>query len=169
MSHGHFYYDDDSFLTEGVMARRIVGWLIDLLVVSLLAWAFRMVLFVFGVLTLGLGFGLWPLLSAVPFCYSFLFLLSPQSATPGQQAMGLTVRRDYDLYPPTPLQALLFTAVFYATLMTSGLLLVVALFTIRHRTLHDIVSGLVVVRVRAMETLTGQGQTWNIHGGTSMP
>ena len=38
--------------------------------------------------------------------------------------------------------------VFYLTLATSGLLLVVALFTRRHRTLHDLISGLVVVRVR---------------------
>lgn len=169
MSYGHTWYDDDAFLTEGVVARRAGGWLIDLLVISLLAWALRMALFVLGVLTLGLGFGLWPLLAALPFCYNFLFLLGPQSATPGQQAMGLTVRRDYDLGPPTPLQALLFTAMFYATLMASGLLLVVSLFTVRHRTLHDMVSGLVVVRAGAMETLTRTGGSWNMHGGSSMP
>jgi uncharacterized RDD family membrane protein YckC len=49
---------------------------------------------------------------------------------------------------------------------TSGLLLLVALFTIRHRTLHDLVSGLVVVRVRA---LTAEGGGWNMYGGTSAP
>ena len=36
------------------------------------------------------------------------------------------------------------------TLATSGLLLLVALFTTRHRTLHDLVSGLVVVRAGAL-------------------
>ena len=55
------------------------------------------------------------------------------------------------------LQALISALVFYLTLATSGLLLVVALFTRRHRTLHDLVSGLVVVRVRAMRPLTA---TW---------
>ena len=52
--------------------------------------------------------------------------------------------------------------VLYLTLATSGLLLVVALFTIRHRTLHDLVSGLVVVRVQA---LTASGGGWNMFGG----
>jgi uncharacterized RDD family membrane protein YckC len=53
---------------------------------------------------------------------------------------------------------------FYLTLATSGLLLLVALFTLRHRTLHDILSGLVVVRVRA---LTAGAGGWNMPGGAS--
>jgi uncharacterized RDD family membrane protein YckC len=65
--------------------------------------------------------------------------------------MGLTVRRDEDLGPPTGLQALIFTVVFYLTLATSGLLLLIALFTVRHRTLHDLASDLVVVRRYAFE------------------
>jgi uncharacterized RDD family membrane protein YckC len=58
---------------------------------------------------------------------------------------------------------------FYLTLATSGLLLVVALFTRRHRALHDIVSGLVVVRVRAIQTLTTGGGGWNMPAGTPTP
>jgi len=33
--------------------------------------------------------------------------------------------------------------------------------------LHDLVSGLVVVRVRAMQTLTAAGGGWNMPGGSS--
>ena len=80
--------------------------------------------------------------------------------------MGLIVRRNDDLGPPTVLQALLSVLLFYLTMATSGLLLVVALFTIRHRTLHDLVSGLVVVRA---EALTAPGGGWNMYGGTSAP
>jgi uncharacterized RDD family membrane protein YckC len=40
------------------------------------------------------------------------------------------------------------------------------LFTVRHRALHDLVSGLVVVRV---EALTADGGDWNIYGGASAP
>ena len=75
-----------------------------------------------------------------------LFVAGPASATPGQQALGLVVRRNDDLGRPTPLQALVFTLVFYLTLATTGLLLLFALFTVRQRTLHDLASGLVVVR-----------------------
>jgi uncharacterized RDD family membrane protein YckC len=76
------------------------------------------------------------------------------SATPGQQIMGLTVRRNHDLGPPSPVQALIYVLLYYLTLATSGLLLLVALVTLRHRTLHDLLTGLVVVRVAAMEALT---------------
>lgn len=152
---------DDEFIT-GVMSRRVFAWCIDVVLIALLFAVLWTVLFLFGLLTLGLGFGAMTVLPAVPFLYHFVSLLRPSSATPGQAALGLTVRRDEDLGPPTALQALAFTAVFYLTLMTSGLLLLVALFTVRHRTLHDLASGLVVVRRHTFDLWcrqTGAGQT----------
>ena len=120
-------------------------------------------LLLFGLLTLGLGLPLLGVLPFVPFCYHLLFVAGPASATPGQQALGLVVRRNDDLGRPTPLQAFVYTLVFYLTLATTGLLLLVALFTVRHRTLHDLASGLVVVRARA---LTGGLGSWNMQGGS---
>jgi uncharacterized RDD family membrane protein YckC len=165
MSFGSPYLDDD-FLTSGVMSRRCVGWVIDVVLIALLIWVLWWILVMFGILTLGLGFGAMSILPLVPFCYHFLSLLGAASATPGQRIMGLTVRRNDDLGPPTGLQAFLAVLCFYLTMATSGLLLVVALFTVRHRTLHDLVSGLVVVRVQA---LTAAGGGWNMYGGTSAP
>jgi uncharacterized RDD family membrane protein YckC len=141
---------DDEFI-EGVMTRRCLAWLIDMLLISMILIPVFFVLFLFGLLTLGLGFGAMAVLPAVPFLYHFLSLLRSSSATPGQVVMGLTVRRDEDLGPPTGLQALIFTVVFYLTMATSGLLLLVALFTVRHRTLHDLASDLVVVRRRTFD------------------
>ena len=168
MSFGNPYLDDD-FLTDGVMSRRCVAWVFDAFLIVVLLWFLWWILVMFGVLTLGLGFGAMSILPFVPFCYHFLSLLGASSATPGQQMTGLTVRRDDDLGPPTALQALVSVLLFYLTLATSGLLLVVALFTRRHRMLHDLVSGLVVVRVRAMRTLTDTGGGWSMRGGTSAP
>jgi len=91
----------------------------------------------------------------VPFLYHYLSLLRPCSATPGQAILGLTVRRDADLGPPDALQVLVFTLLFYVTLATSGLLFLVMLFTVRHRALHDMASGLVVVRRRAFDAWVG--------------
>jgi uncharacterized RDD family membrane protein YckC len=141
---------DEEFI-EGVMARRCLALLLDLVVIGLIVILLAALLFLFGLLTLGLGFGAMAILPAVPFLYHFLSLLRPSSATPGQAALGLTVRRDEDLGPPTGLQALIFTVVFYLTMATSGLLLLIALFTVRHRTLHDLASDLVVVRRHAFE------------------
>ena len=146
---------DEDFI-EGVLTRRCFAWLIDLLLISVIFAALWTVLFIFGLLTLGLGFGAMVVLPAVPFLYHFLSLLRYASATPGQAIMGLTVRRDVDLGPPTGLQALIFTVVFYLTMATSGLLLLVALFTVRHRTLHDLASDLVVVRRRSFDAWSGQ-------------
>ena len=141
---------DEDFIT-GVMTRRCLAWLIDLALICVIFVPIFVVLFLFGLLTLGLGFGAMAILPAVPFLYHFLSLLRPSSATPGQAVMGLTVRRDSDLGPPTTVQALIFTVVFYFTMATSGLLLLIALFTVRHRTLHDLASDLVVVRRRTFE------------------
>lgn len=159
-------YQTNDFLTSGVMSRRCVGWLIDAVLIAMLVWLIWWVLVMFGLLTFGLGFGAMSILPFVPFCYQFFSLLGMASATPGQRIMGLTVRRNADLGPPTALQALVTVLLFYVTMATSGLLLLVALFTTRHRTLHDLVSGLVVVRV---EALTALGGGWNMYGGMSAP
>ena len=154
---------DDYWLTEGVLARRVFAWLIDVLLIALILGTLWFVLLVFGVLTLGLALPLLGALPFVPFCYHLLFVAAPASATPGQQALGLVVRRNNDLGRPTPVQAFIYTLLFYLTLATTGLLLLFALFTIRHRTLHDLASGLVVVRARA---LTGGLGSWNMQGGS---
>jgi uncharacterized RDD family membrane protein YckC len=143
---GAVYSVRDEDFVAGVLTRRCFAWLIDLVLIGLILSVLWIVLFLFGLLTLGLGFGVMTALPAVPFLYHFLSLMRRSSATPGQALVGLTVRRDFDLGPPTGLQALIFTVVFYLTLATSGLLLLVALFTVRHRTLHDLASDLVVVR-----------------------
>jgi uncharacterized RDD family membrane protein YckC len=151
---------DEAFIS-GVMSRRCLAWLLDATLICLLVGVLWLVLLLFGLLTLGLGFGAMAILPAVPFLYHFVSLLRSASATPGQMMMGLTVRRDEDLGPPTGFQALIFTVVFYLTLATSGLLLLVALFTVRHRTLHDLASDLVVVRRHAFEDWRRQtGAAW---------
>jgi uncharacterized RDD family membrane protein YckC len=154
---------DEDWLTEGVLTRRVFAWLIDVLLIALIFLALWLTLVLFGLLTLGLGLPLLGILPLVPFCYHMLFLAGPASATPGQSALGLIVRRNDDFGRPTPVQAVVSTLLFYATLATSGLLLLIALFTVRRRTLHDLVSGLVVVRARALTRGLG---SWNMQGGS---
>jgi len=154
---------DDYWLTEGVMTRRVFAWLLDVLLIALMLGALWFLLLLFGVLTLGLGLPLLGILPFVPFCYHLLFVAGAAAATPGQQALGLAVRRDDDLGRPSFAQAFVYTLGFYLTLATTGLLLLVALFTVRHRTLHDLASGLVVVRARALTQAFG---SWNMQGGS---
>jgi len=103
----------------------------------------------------------------VPLLYHVLFVASGRSATPGQVLMDLSVRRDQDLGRPSLLQAVLFTAGLWLTLGAGVVWLAAALLTTRHRTLHDLVSGVVVVRSRALDgTLTGTADFGNMRRGS---
>lgn len=157
---------DDDLLTHGVPTRRVIAWLIDVLLIGAILVALWLALMLFGFLTLGLGFSALGLLPFVPFCYHVLFLASPMSATPGQRCLGLLVRRNDDFGRPNALQAVISTLVFYLTLATTGLLLLVALVTVRRRTLHDLASGLVVVRIEALQPLTPPFGYGNMAGGS---
>lgn len=153
---------EDDLLTRGVLTRRLLGWCVDIFLVAVLVAACWTTGLVFGLMTLGLGMPLLGLLPLVPLAYHTLFLASPLSATPGQALFGLRVRRNDDMGPPSFAQAVVSTLIFYLTLATSGLLLLVALFTVRKRTLHDLLSGLVVVRDRALTPPVG---FWNMPDG----
>ena len=145
----------DAWLTEGVMSRRVAAWIIDAVLVCVLLVAFKVALLVFGVVTLGLGLPLLGLLPLVPFLYFVAFVGSARGATPGQQAMGLVVRRDGDLAPPTMAQALVWTLGLFVTFAAGWVWMLVALVTVRHRTLHDLASGLVVTRSWSVAPRTG--------------
>lgn len=152
----------DEFLTTGVLSRRVFAWIIDAVLIAILvgaAWSIGVVL---GVLTLGLAMPLLGGLPALPILYTWLSIISPLSATPGQALLGLTVRRDDDLGPPGAIQALISTIGYYVTMALGVIWLAVAIVTTRRRTLHDLISGLVVVRTRALAAPTA---SWDMPGG----
>ena len=167
MSAGLTDYAFDDGLTDGVMFRRIWAWLFDLLLVGGIMIVLWVMLVGFGLLTFGLGFPLLGLLPVVPLLYHTLFVASGRSATPGQVLMDLTVRRDADLGRPSLLQAILFTVGLWLTLGAGVIWLGTALVTSRHRTLHDLVSGLVVVRSGTLNRLlTGTPGFGNMQRGS---
>ena len=141
----------DPSLVDGVTARRIAGYLVDVLILGAIGVAGHFLVF----MTLGLAAGIvYPLLVILPLVYHSYFVASPASATPGQRLFGLEVRR-LDGARPGWLQAFVLTALFYATLaFTSGLLLLWCLIDDRGRCLHDILSGLLVVRGERLATQT---------------
>jgi len=148
------YAPDDAFeaaLTSHVLRRRVAASLIDLALCLVLSGVFLVFGVLLGLLTFGLGFGVLVFLPVVPLLYNWLFVAT-MSATPGQRLLGLAVRRDADLGPPDGIQALVWALGFALTLaFTGGLLwLLVVLLTVRKRALHDIIPGLVVVRVAAL-------------------
>lgn len=133
-------------LLAGVRRRRVFAWLLDLVALAILAWCCALALVALGFLTFGLTWGMLTWLPVLPLLYNWLWVASPASATPGQAAMGLIVRRDEDLGPPTLMQAAVASIGYAISIVTGVIWFAVCLITTHKRCLHDIISGLVVVR-----------------------
>ncbi len=150
------FFDPDGDLSafDGVILRRIVGYFVDVLLITLLTGLIVSSFWVLGVLTFGLLSPFFALLVLlVPWGYHTLFIGGRAAATPGMRLFGLEVRR-LDGGRPGYLLAGLLTAIFYVTVtFTSSLVLLVALFNPRGRTLHDILCGTVVIRSDALGPL----------------
>jgi uncharacterized RDD family membrane protein YckC len=152
------------FDTESVLGRRVIAWLVDLVLVSLLIGLLDAVLAVLGFVTFGIGWALLWLMPLVPFAYSFLSLASRHAATPGQRLLGLTVVEHSTGRRPTAFEALVSTLVFVALLATIAPLFLIALLTPRNRAPQDLIAGLLMVR---QAPLTVRHGAWNMAPGTS--
>lgn len=130
------------------LGARIAGFVIDWVILLMLYGLGTAAAAILGILTLGLLWGpLVALLPLLPLAYHTAFLASPRHATPGQALMGLRAVSVTDPEGPGWVQALITVLLFYAGLvLTSGLILVWALFDDRSRCLHDILSGTRMVR-----------------------
>ncbi len=140
----------DAWLTRDVWPRRMIAFVIDMMVISIIAATLAWTIFVFGVLTFGLGFIALHLLPLIPPLYYIFALCSRASATPGQRLLGIAVRRNQSLAAPNLAEALTWTLLFGLSIALSFLPFLLALITKRHRAAHDILSGLVVVHRSAM-------------------
>ena len=144
-------------LFEGVIVRRVVAYLIDVLFIGLLFIPAGAVAFVFKLLSAGFltpVIGLFLLL--IPLAYHTATIGGPSSATPGMALMGVEVRR-LDGGHPDYILAGIQTVMFYASVMiTTWLVLLVALFNGRGRTVHDFLCGTITVRTPGKADAAGR-------------
>lgn len=133
-------------LFDGVMFRRIMAYMIDVIILS----GVIVFLWFLVVMTLGLLGPIAALISPfIPLAYHSLLIGGPNSATIGMRMMGIEVRR-LDGGRPELAQAALLTFLFYATLAFTGLLLIAALFNDRRRCLHDWLSETLTVNTEGI-------------------
>jgi uncharacterized RDD family membrane protein YckC len=142
--------DDDS-LTWGVPSRRIAAFLIDWVLIVLVTMVVSLAFTLIHLMTLGLLHGPAHLILIIGLVYEAGWIASPAMATPGEAAVGLSVRRSDDLGRPTLVQAIAFTGLLYLTLAAGVIWLAIAFFTHRRRAIHDMIAGVVVVRAGALE------------------
>ncbi|MFQ5776069.1 MAG: RDD family protein [Kiloniellaceae bacterium] len=133
-------------LYDGLVYRRVAGYAVDVVLIAVLSVALGLAFGLAGVLSFGLlsplGFAAVALL---PVSYHSYFI-GRRGATPGMALFDLEMRT-WTGHRPDYVQAFLVTVLFYTTVtVTAWLVLAVALFNDRRRTLHDYLAGTVVVR-----------------------
>jgi uncharacterized RDD family membrane protein YckC len=153
-------------LFRGVLTRRVFAFLIDLIVLSIPIILAVIFITVFGVVTLGLGWALFWLISPAtviwPVVYYGMSLGGPHSATVGMRMMDLQMRT----FSGTPGYFVLGAAhavLFWASVsLLTPLVLVVGLLNGRRQLLHDLVLGTVVVNNSAVRAPYAQpsGRTY---------
>lgn len=131
---------------EEILTRRVVAYLIDLVIIGFLGFIVSMPLSILTILSFGLLGFLWHLLPLIGLAYTIILIAAPGSATLGMRLASIRVRR-LDGAAPGLGSALLFTLGFYLSFaFTGGLILLLPLITPHHRALHDFISGTVLVR-----------------------
>lgn len=138
---------DDARIYDGVRTRRVLAFCIDYLIVGLLLIPFAILVFLFGILTLGLGWMLFGVLApAVALAYIWNTLGGPNQATTGMRMMGIRLER-LDGKPIDGLLAIVHSVLFWAgNVVLSPLILLATLVLDRKRTVHDLMLGTVVTR-----------------------
>jgi uncharacterized RDD family membrane protein YckC len=136
-------------LFEGVLARRAIAFVIDVLIMVVPVIFAAFFILVFGFVTLGLGWMLFWLVSPATVIwalayYGFTFG-SAASATLGMRAMDLEMRTWYGA-PAYFVLGCVHAVCFWASVsFLSPLILLVGFINPRGRLLHDMVVGTVVI------------------------
>ena len=151
-------------LFRGVLMRRVFAFLIDLVVLSVPVILAVIFIAVFGVITLGLGWALFWLVSPASVVWALIYygasLGGPHSATIGMRVMDLELRTWYGAPSYFVLGAMHAVLFWVSISVLSPLILLVGLFNGRRRLLHDIVLGTVVINSSVRNPLVQPAQTF---------
>ncbi|MFH3478961.1 RDD family protein [Xanthobacter variabilis] len=147
---------------EGVLSRRLIAFCVDVVMILGPIVGLAIFIFVFGIVTLSLGWMLFPLLGPAfviwAIAYNAITLGSPASATLGMRLMDIEMRTWYGA-PCYSLLGAVHAVLFWVSLSAlTPLILVVALFNDRRRLLHDFAAGTVVVNSAARASMLRRSQ-----------
>jgi uncharacterized RDD family membrane protein YckC len=130
---------------QGVIGKRVLAFIVDAIILTVLTVVAYVVVALLGVITLGLAWLLFGLVfPAVGLGYNALTIGGANSATIGQRMMGLEVRMWFG-GKVTPLIAAFHALLFWFSLVVFCPILLWAFFDPRKRCLHDTLAGVVVI------------------------
>ena len=134
---------------EGVLARRMIAFLIDLVIITVPIILACIFIFLFGLITFGLGWGLFFLVVPGSVIWALLYcgatMGGPASATVGMRTVDIEVRTWYGAPCYFVLGAVHAIAFWVTTSALTPLVLLVGLLNERRRLLHDFLLGTVVI------------------------
>ena len=146
-------------LFEGVLARRVVAFVIDIVIIAVPVILAALFIFAFGVVTLGLGFAFYWLLSPAAIVWALIYfgvtLGGPRSATVGMRMVDLEMRTWYGAPAYFVLGAVHAVAFWFTISFFTPFILLVAFFNERRRLLHDMLLGTVVINSPARAAMRG--------------
>lgn len=144
-------------LFEGVLSRRVLAFFIDVIIILIPAAFAAFFIFLFGLLTLGLGWLLFWLLSPATAIWAIIYygttFAAPASATIGMRIMELEMRTWYGAPAYFVLGAMHAILYWVSVSFLTPLILLVGCFNDRRRLLHDMVVGTVVINSRSRADL----------------
>jgi len=136
-------------LFEGVLARRAIAFLIDLVVIAIPLVATSIFIFIFGLITLGLGWALFWLLSPASVVWALVYygltLGSAASATLGMRVMGVEMRTWYGAPAYFLLGAVNAIVYWISISVLTPLIVLIGFFNSRRRLLHDMLVGTIII------------------------
>jgi uncharacterized RDD family membrane protein YckC len=136
-------------LYESILAKRVVAFFIDAVIVFLLMIPAALIVALLGIVTLGIGWLLFaPLFAIVALGYVALTLGGANSATVGMRSLGIEMRL-LDGSRPYPLLSAVHALIFWLSVsILTPLILIVGLITERSRLLHDLILNTVLLNSR---------------------
>ena len=151
-------------LFRGVLTRRVFAFLIDLVVLSIPVVLACVFIAVFGVVTLGLGWVLFWLVSPASVIWALIYygatLGGPHSATLGMRVMDLELRTWYGAPCYFVLGAIHAVLFWISVSFLTPLVLLVGLFNGRRRLLHDVILGTVMINSSVRTQVTPAARSW---------
>jgi uncharacterized RDD family membrane protein YckC len=151
-------------LFRGVLTRRVMAFAIDLFVLAVPVILAVVFIAVFGLITLGLGWALFWLVSPATVIWAVVYygasLGGPHSATIGMRMMDLELRTWYGAPSYFVLGAAHAVLFWISVSMLTPFILLIGLFNGRRRLLHDIVLGTVVINTSVRAQLGQPARTY---------
>ena len=140
-------------LFESVLARRVIAFFVDVLVIAVPLALLAVFILAFGVITLGLGWFLFLLFTPISVIWALFYygltLGGPSGATIGMRMVGIEMRTWYGGEMYFLLGAVHALAFWLTVSLLTPFILLVGLFNDRRRLLHDMLLGTVVINSAA--------------------